>query len=766
MALAVGILTIGGQARAETAGAGVAATSVAQIPEGGTVSAIRVDGTQRIEPSTVRSYLQLQPGDPFDAGRLDQSLKALFATGLFADVALRREGDTLVVKVVENPIINRIAFEGNKRLKEDQLQSELQLRPRVVYTRTRVQSDVQRILDLYRRNGRFAATVEPKVIKLDQNRVDLVFEIDEGPRTEVERINFVGNEKFSRGTLLGVLRTKESRWYRFLSSDDNYDPDRLNYDKELLRQYYLTQGYADFRVVSAVAELTPERDAFYITFTIEEGERYQFGKIDLTTNLKGLDPETLRDRITVAEGDWYDAGEVEKSITALTDALGDLQYAFVDIRPKVDRHRDAHTVDLTFEVNEGPRVYVERININGNLRTLDEVIRREMLLSEGDPFNTSKLKRSEERIRKLDFFDKVNVTNAEGSQPDQTVIEVDVTEKSTGEISLGAGFSTTDGALGDFSISERNLLGRGQDLRFGATVSQRTQQYDISFTEPYFLNRDLAAGVDLFRIVRDNQTYSEYNETDTGFGLHLGFPLTERLRERVSYSFQQTTISDVPSTASIYIIDQVGTRNVSQVSHELSYDTRNSKTDPVNGFIVKVGNDFAGLGGDADYVRTRLSGTYYFPIPTWDQWVLSLGGEAGYIVGLGQDVFIADRFFIGGDTLRGFQTAGIGPRDISTGDALGGNQFYRGTVELRFPLGLPDELGLFGHAFTDVGSLSHVEIASTPNVVDSASLRAASGLGLQWRSPLGPIGIDFAIPVAKQSYDKTQQFRFNFGTRF
>ena len=412
MALAVGILTIGGQARAETAGAGVAATSVAQIPEGGTVSAIRVDGTQRIEPSTVRSYLQLQPGDPFDAGRLDQSLKALFATGLFADVALRREGDTLVVKVVENPIINRIAFEGNKRLKEDQLQSELQLRPRVVYTRTRVQSDVQRIHDLYRRNGRFAATVEPKVIKLDQNRVDLVFEIDEGPRTEVERINFVGNEKFSRGTLLGVLRTKESRWYRFLSSDDNYDPDRLNYDKELLRQYYLTQGYADFRVVSAVAELTPERDAFYITFTIEEGERYQFGKIDLTTNLKGLDPETLRDRITVAEGDWYDAGEVEKSITALTDALGDLQYAFVDIRPKVDRHRDAHTVDLTFEVNEGPRVYVERININGNLRTLDEVIRREMLLSEGDPFNTSKLKRSEERIRKLDFFDKVNVTNA------------------------------------------------------------------------------------------------------------------------------------------------------------------------------------------------------------------------------------------------------------------------------------------------------------------------------------------------------------------
>ena len=746
MAFAVGILTIGGPVRAETAGAGV---RVAQVPGGGTISAIRVDGTQRIEPSTVRSYLQLQPGEAFDQDRLDQSLKALFATGLFADVSLRREGDALVVKVVENPIINRIAFEGNKRLKEDQLQSELQLRARVVYTRTKVQSDVQRILDLYRRNGRFAATVEPKVIKLDQNRVDLVFEIDEGPRTEVERINFVGNSKFSRATLLSILRTKESRWYRFLSSDDNYDPDRMNYDKELLRQYYLTQGYADFRVVSAVAELTPERDAFYMTFTIEEGERYQFGKLGLTSNLKGLDPETLREKVTFEEGDWYDANEVEKTITALTDALGDLQYAFVDIRPKVDRHRDSHTVDITFEINEGPRVYVERININGNVRTLDQVIRREMLLSEGDPFNTSKLKRSEERVRKLDFFEKVNVTTAEGSQPDQTVVQVDVTEKSTGEISLGAGFSTTDGALGDFSISEHNLLGRGQDLRFGATVSQRTQQYDISFTEPYFLNRDLSAGVDLFRIVRDNQTYSQYDETDTGVG------------------FQQTTISNVPSTASVYILDQVGTRNVSQVSHELSYDTRNSKTDPVTGYILKFGNDVAGLGGDADYVRTRVSGTYYVPIPTWDQWVLSFGGEAGYIEGINQDVFIADRFFIGGDTLRGFQTAGIGPRDISTGDALGGNQFYRGTVELRFPLGLPDELGLFGHAFTDVGSLSHVQISTpNPNVVDNGSVRAASGLGLQWRSPMGPIGIDFAVPFLKESYDKTQQFRFNFGTRF
>ena len=756
------VLAIGVDTAAIAAGS---TASVGGVASGGVISSIRVEGTERIEKSTVTSYLTVKAGDVFDAERLDQSLKALFATGLFADVAFRREAGVLVVAVKENRIINRIAFEGNKRLKEDQLQSELQLRPRVVFTRTRVQTDVQRILDLYRRNGRFAATVEPKVIELDQNRVDLVFEIDEGPRTEVQRINFVGNEKFGRSTLMGVLQTKESQWYRFLSSDDTYDPDRLNYDKELLRRYYLNNGYADFRVVSAVAELTPERDAFYITFTIEEGERYQFGKIGLTTNLKGLDSEALRETLTISEGDWYDAGEVEKTITALTNRLGEMQYAFVDVRPRIERHRDAHTVDVTLEMNEGPRVYVERIDITGNVRTLDRVIRRELLVAEGDPFNTTKVKRSEERVKNLNFFEKVNVTTSEGSQPDQTVVQVDVSEKSTGEISLGAGFSTTDGALGDFSISERNFLGTGRELRLGAQVSQRTQQYDISFTEPYFLNRDLSAGVDLFRIKRDNQTYSSYSETDMGFGFRLGYPLTDNLRQRLLYSFQQTTISDVPSTASRYIAEQKGTRNVSQVGQELVYDRRNSKIDPSEGYILKVSNDLAGVAGDAQFLRTRGSGTFYYGIPGWDQWVASVGGEAGYVAGLGQKVFIADRFFIGGDNLRGFRVAGIGPRDISTGDALGGNQFYRSTVEMKFPLGLPEELGLTGHAFTDMGTLSGSGVTDK-NVKDESSLRVASGLGVQWRSPMGPVGVDFAVPIAKQVYDKTEQFRFNFGTRF
>ena len=766
--VAAGILAIGTDAVAQPSGAMVADA----VPLGGTIAAIRVEGTERIEPSTVRSYLKIEPGQSFDGDRLDQSLKELFKTGLFADVVLRREGNTLVVKVAENPIINRIAFEGNRKLKEDQLQSELQLRPRVVYTRTRVQNDVQRIQDLYRRNGRFGATVDPKIIKLDQNRVDLVFEIDEGARTEVRRINFVGNDKFSRGTLQEAIQTKESHWYRFLSSDDNYDPDRLNYDKDLLRRYYLGQGYADIRVISAVAELTPEKDAFYITFTIEEGERYQFGKVDLTTTLKGLNPEVLRDKIGFEAGDWYDANLVENTITKLTTALCEMKFPFVDIRPRISRNRENKTIDLTFELNEGPRTYVERIDITGNVRTLDRVIRRELLLAEGDPFNQAKLKRSEERVKDLDYFEKVNITTSEGVQPDHTVVQVDVTEKSTGEISLGAGFSTTDGALGDFSISEHNLLGTGRELRFGAMLSQRRQQYDISFTEPYFLNRDLSAGVDLYRVERNNQTYSHYSETNTGFTLRAGYPLAEHLRHRVSYSLTNTRIGGIPTVGvSPYIQEETGTRIISQFGHELVYDTRNSKTDPVSGYVLSLANNIAGAGGNDKFLSSRVKATIYETLPGWDKWVGSLGGEAGYITGLGQRISITDRFFIGGDTLRGFRTAGIGPRDVATGDALGGNQFYRGSAEVRFPLGLPEELGVSGHAFTDVGTLSKAQLSAPSATVrtdprDSGSLRAAVGVGLIWRSPMGPVGVDIAAPIRKEAYDKLEQFRFNFGTRF
>lgn len=737
---------------------------VAQAFSGGVIRDIRVEGVQRIDPATVRSYLTLKVGDPFDGRRIDESLKTLFSTGLFNDVTLRRQGDALVIAVVENPIVNRIAFEGNRRIESDQLKTEVQSKPREVYTRTRVQNDVQRILELYRRQGRFAAAVEPKIIQLDQNRVDLVFEINEGARTGVRSVSFVGNQAFGQSSLRGVVQTKESAWWRFLTSEDNYDPDRMTYDRELLRRHYLKEGYADFRVVSSVAELSPDRKDFLVTFTIEEGDRYKFGKVGVDSKIKNLNADQLQSALTVREGDWYNAQKVEDTITALQTAAGDHQYAFADVRPRIARNKDQGTIDITFEIVQGPRVFVERIDIVGNARTTDKVIRREIQVSEGDPFSSTKLRRSEQRIKDLNYFEKVQVTANEGSTPDKSVVNVEVVEQSTGEISFGAGFSTSDGPLADFSIRERNLLGRGQDLKFGATVSGRRQEYDVSFTEPYFLDRDVSAGFDLFRITRDYQDSSSYDERNTGFSLRMGYAIAEKLRQRLYYQFIDNQISNIPDSASVYIKQEEGTRVTSLIGSELLYDARDSRISPTEGYYLRLSNELAGLGGTTRFFRNRLGAGVYLPIMD-KEFILAATGEVGYTFEMGKDVRLADRFFLGGDTLRGFETAGVGPRDTRTGDALGGKEYLRGSVELGFPLGLPEEFGLRGHAFTDFGTLAESGI-NDPFVPDGHSLRVASGLGVSWKSPLGPVRVDLAQPIVKEDYDKTQVFRFSFGTRF
>ena len=737
------------------------AAAPAAVAPGGIVREVRIEGSQRVEPETIRSYLLIQPGDPFDNERVDRSLKALFATGLFADVAIRREGDGLIVRVVENPIINRIAFEGNRKLSDNQLTAEVQLKPRTVFTRTKVQTDVKRILDLYRRNGRFAATVDAKVIQLPQNRVDLVFEINEGASTGIKTINFIGAHEFSVSKLKEVVSTRESRWYRFFSSDDIYDPDRLTYDRELLRKFYLSEGYADFRVVSAVAELSPARDGFYITFTVEEGARYKFGKIDLVNQLKDVQPETLKALLTTKSGARYNADEVENSINKLTDALGNRGFAFVDIQPKVTRHAENRTIDIVYEVKEGPRVYVERINITGNIRTLDRVIRREFRLVEGDAFNSAKMRLSQQRIRNLGFFKKVDVTNDPGSAPDKTVVNVAVEEQSTGEFSVGVGFSTTDGPLADISIRERNLLGRGQDLRLGFTIAQRVQQLDFSFTEPYFLGRNMAAGIDLFELTRNQQTESQFDQSAIGGSLRVGYQITDTLRQTFKYTLRKDRIFNVASTASTFIKEEAGSRNTSSVGQVLLYDRRDSPKDPTDGYYFQLATDIAGLGGDVRYLRNVVTGGYFHPFAP--QWVLTVLGEAGDIFGINDTVRIEDRFFVGGDNLRGFATSGIGPRDRATGDALGGRIYYTGTVQLGFPVGLPPELGITGRAFTDFGSLfSPVE----PGIADTRSLRVSAGAGVSWASPLGPIRLDLGIPLVRESFDKKELFRVSFGTRF
>src|SRR5882672_7637589 len=520
---------------------------------GGTITAVQIQGSVRAEPETIRSYLQLKEGQPYDAAAADRSLKALFGTGLFSDVVIDMQGSTLVVKITENPIISRVAFEGNKKIDDDKLRDEVQSKPRQVYTQARVQADVERILTIYRRGGRYNAVVEPKIIKLEQGRVDLVFEINEGDVTGIKRISFVGNEHFSDGTLRGKIRTTESAWYRFLSSDDRFDPDRLNLDRELLRKFYLSEGYADFRVVSAVAELAPNRQGFFITFTINEGERYKFGKVDVSTRFQGLDVDVLKSFLTMSEGDWYDANAVEKTVTALSDVVGSLGYAFVEVRPNIRRNKDNLTVDVTFDIQEGPRVYVERINISGNTRTLDKVIRREFRLAEGDAFSTAKVRRSQDRLKNLGFFEKVDISAGPGSAPDKTNLEVQVVEQSTGDISFGAGYSTTSGVLGDIAIKERNLLGKGQELRLGLSIGTLSTLVDLSFTEPYFLDRPMAAGFDLFRTSNDRQAVASYNDASIGFALRAGWAYTEHTRQNVRYTLRQTDIYNVQPFASFVV---------------------------------------------------------------------------------------------------------------------------------------------------------------------------------------------------------------------
>jgi outer membrane protein insertion porin family len=734
-----------------------------QARAGLVVARIDVQGNQRIEASTVHSYMTIAEGDAFDPARVDQSLKALFATGLFADVSIRRQGNVLVVNVVENPIINRLAFEGNRRISDSDLEQEVQLRPRVVYTRSRVQADVQRVLQVYRRNGRFAAIVDPKVVQLEQNRVDLIFEINEGPITGIQRIDFIGNRAFDDGKLRRAIATKETRWYRFFSSADSYDPDRVTLDRELVRKFYLERGYADFRVLSAVAELTQDRRDFFMTFTVEEGELYKFGKIGLTTSLRNLDAESLRGVLTTVEGETYNAEEIERSIEKLNFAVGRLGYAFVDIRPRVDRKREERLINLVFEINEGPRVYVERINITGNVRTLDEVVRREIRLVEGDAFNTARLRHSRRQIRRLGFFDKVEFAQKRGSAPDKVVIDVDVQERSTGELSFGIGISTAEAVIGDVSIRERNLLGRGQDLKLSLGLSTRRQQIDLSFTEPYFLDRDVAAGFDLFNRKVDQQDRSSFDEKATGLALRSRFNITPELRQGVRYSLRQDEIENLESNTSPFILLDEGSFITSAVGYSLTYDTRDDIVLPNRGGIISGGQELAGLGGDIRYLQTTAGWSFYHPF-TRDL-VGNVAMRGGHIAGIDQDIRVTNRFFLGGDLFRGFQSGGLGPRDRSTNDSIGGNVYYTATGEMRFPIGLPNDFGIVGRAFTVIGTLTDPDVRGA-DLLDDKSSRMSMGVGLSWRSPFGPIRVDMAQPVVKENYDQDEFFRFSFGTRF
>ncbi len=740
------------------------------------ISDVEVTGNQRIEADTVRAYMSVRRGTLYETESVDQSLKDLFSTGLFADVTITLEGGKLIVDVIENPIINRMAFEGNAELDDDELEPEVQLRPRVVFTRARVQADVQRIVELYRHSGLFAATIEPKVVQLPENRVDLIFEIDEGKSTGISRVSFLGNQVYSDNELRDVIATKESRWYKFFSSDDSYDPDRLAFDQELLRRYYFSHGYADFNVISAVAELTRDRKGFFITITLEEGKKYSMGEVSVHSEIADLTPKMLEPLIRTSTDGIYNADLIDQSIEAMTFEAGRLGYAFLDIRPEMDRiKKDGEDVmNITYRVIEGPRVYVERINVHGNVRTLDTVLRREFRLVEGDAFNTLKLERTRQRLRGLGFFEAVEVDQKPGSQEDRTIIDVAVRERSTGELSIGAGFSTQDAALAEVSISERNLLGRGQSLRLSVRMGGRAQQFNLGFTEPYFTGRPIAAGADLYLMKRNFQRQSGFDQKTEGVSLRAGFPISEYLRTSLRYKLRKNEVTDVNFFASPFIHEQRGTEVESSVGYSFSYDRRDDPVRPRRGYNAAWSQDFAGLGGSVHFIRTTFKYSYYHPI--WEKYDIigKIGFNEGLIHGFNEDIKISNRFFIGGDTFRGFERGGIGPRDTLTDDALGGNGYYVVDAQAQFPLGLPDELDVQGRAFVYFGAVADADTSllflggffGNSNLQDSADPRLTVGVGISWSSPFGPIEVDLSKAIMKEDFDEDETFSFNVGTRF
>ncbi len=737
-----------------------------------TIQSISVTGTQRLEADTVRSYIRLRTGQPWTQAAADQALKDLFATELFADVSIRNVAGDVTIEVRENPVINRIILEGNKRLKNDKIEPEIKLAPRQIYSRSKVRADVARIIELYKRQGRFAATVEPKLVQLDQNRVDIVFEINEGPKSKVRQINIIGNEQFSDGKLRGEMVTKQARLTSIFSSGTSYDPDRLAFDQQKLRQFYLTQGYADFRVVSAVAELTPDKRDFIITYVVEEGQRYKFGEVKVDSKIRDFKSEALTANLSMKEGDWYDAKKIEDTVEGLTESAGLFGYAFADVSPQFKRDKDALTMSITFDVAETPRVFVERIDINGNTHTMDKVVRREFRLNEGDAFNSIQVKRTTERIKSLGYFQEdLEVEQSQGSGPDRIVLTTNVEEKPTGELSLSAGFSSIENFIFQGSIRERNFRGKGQELRASVSYSSYSKSAELGFTEPYFLDRSIAIGGDLFR--RDSNAFNfvgsnrqtTYESTQTGFQIRTGVPINEFLFLQGRYGLSQENISldqasfftdlnndgirgnspgdTCDSLASgRFLCEALGKRLISTLGYSLIYNTKDSNLRPTRGHSIGISQDFAGLWGlgDVAYLKTRVNADKYWRVSD-SGFIFSVSLEGGYVhpfKNLGSaaqgvdDVRLTDRFYLGEGQMRGFDIRGIGPRvqrisfnpELQNGvvvnvpilernqildDAIGGRAYYLGRAELEIPLGSgAKELGLRPSVFVDVGSVFNV----------------------------------------------------------
>jgi len=758
----------------------LAATSLA---EAAVISRVEVSGNQRVDAETIRNYISIKPGKPFSSSDIDDAVKALFGTGLFSDVQINQVGSSLVVKVSEYKVVNQVLFQGNKKLKDNALQMGIQLKPRATFSQQALDADVEAIKTAYKRIGRDDAAVTTQIMDLGDNRVNVVFNINEGGRTQIAAINFVGNHAYSSRRLSDVINTKRSSWLSFVLRDDVYDEDKLRADQELLRRFYYNHGYADFQVVSAVGELDDTTNKYTVTITVQEGDRYTFGDVSVESTIPEVDSKSLESAVETHKGDVYNAKDVEDSIVALTEKVAGSGYAFAQVTPRGDRNFENHTISVVYTIDQGTKAYVERIEIRGNDRTRDYVIRREFDVSEGDAFNQVLIQRAKKRLENLDYFQSVDISTVPGSAPDQVVLVVTVVEKSTGEFSVGAGYSTggdTPGPSIEGSITERNFLGRGQYIKVSAGGGKNSRDYALSFTEPYFLGRRIAAGFDIYKSTRE---YDHYNTDTTGATVRFGLPITDNISTQLAYNISQEKYEfnncdnnndgiegDCNlSQAIIEAIDE-GSWLKSSVSVGLTYNTIDDMKNPHEGLFVTGATEFAGLGGDAKWVKVTGRASVYQTLSEQLDLVGLVSGGAGYIAGYGDNgLRIFDQFQSNDRMIRGFEYGGIGPVDTATGDHLGGTTYFNASAEAQFPLPvIPESFGLRGAVFADAATLYGSKV-DTPGVVQGSvdmKLRASVGIGLMWASPFGPIRIDYAIPVKKESTDDVQEFNFGIATRF
>lgn len=737
---------------------------------------IEIRGNERIDEETIFSYLDISGLKNKSPKALQDSIKKLYESDLFLESKIYDQKGKIIIEVTENPIVSDIKIIGNKKMEDDALQSELSLKKRAIFTKAKLQNDLKRINELYLKSGRFLTKIDPKIIQKEQNRVEIIFEIFEGPKAKIGDIYFVGNEAFSDIDLLDEISTKKTKWWKFLSSSDTYDSDRTEFDKEKLRRFYGSKGYADFSTISSIAQITPEKDRFFITFLLEEGIKYNIGEINIINHVEKFDEKILEKEILIKKGKIYNSDLIEKTVDKMVEVMSEKSYAFANIEPVLKRNRDEKIIDIDFVIRETPRIYINQIRISGNSRTHDEVIRRELRIREGDAYNITKINRSKQRIENLGFFEKTEFKtkriNDNSQDGDKVDIEIEVKEKKTGELNLGIGYSTVNKITTNAGIKERNLFGTGQELGLNVQKSYSNFTSEINYTKPYFLGRAIDVGFDLFKYQLSKRNSLSYDQNSDGITFRGNYSITEFLAHQLHYSLSQQTVSNVDSTASLGLRNLQGDFLTSSVGQTFSYDRRNNRINPKNGYYLSVTQDYAGLGGDINTLKHEGSAGYYLPTFNED-FVLKFLARGGAIDGLGQDVRSNYGFFLGGNNFRGFQYAGVGPRTIRNGsakggDVIGGKIYYVGTAEFMFPLGLPRELGINGILFSDNGTVKGVDQISKKgtSVADSGSLRSSYGFSVAWASPLGPIRLDFSKVAKKELYDQTQNFRFSFGTTF